>query len=88
MTDQPKRRGRPPKKWADDPWSAMPRPTDQQVAAFVQGFLNIVVDGAMPTPRLRHKPGAGLQQAWQHATGLEWRPVPTVAADAADWEDG
>lgn len=67
MIDQPKRRGRPPKKWADDPWSAIRSPT--------------------PTARLRHKPGVGLQQAWQHATGLEWRAVPTVAADAADWED-
>lgn len=67
MTDQPKRRGRPPKAWADDPWSALRAP--------------------VPTPRLRHKPGVGLQQAWQHAAGVEWRAVPTVAADAADWED-
>lgn len=41
---------------------------------------------AMPTTRLRHKPGVGIQQAWQHPAGIEWRSLPVVAADAPDWE--
>lgn len=40
-----------------------------------------------PTPRLRHKAGVGVQQAWQHAHGTQWRPLPVVAADAPDWEE-
>lgn len=40
-----------------------------------------------PTHRLRHKPGVGIQQAWTHHNGTEWRALPVVAASAPDWED-
>lgn len=42
---------------------------------------------AVPTMRLRHKPGVGIQQAWTHHNGTEWRALPVVAASAPDWED-
>lgn len=40
----------------------------------------------VPTQRYRFKGGA-MQQAWQHPTGVQWRPLPIVPADAPDWED-
>ena len=73
MTDAPKRRGRPPKVWTG--------PTDAAMLGAAPGFAP-----SRPTQCLRIKAGA-LQQAWQHATGTQWRQVPVVPADAPDWED-
>ena len=86
MIDQPKRRGRPPKVMPQPALSAEAFRRAVQAGGLEEGG-SLRATGPFPTLRLRHKPGVGLQQAWQHATGQEWRPVPTVAADAADWED-
>lgn len=97
MSDTPKRRGRPPKRRVQDWPSAdeiaarlrkpMPvTPTDAALKAVVAGMVNLMVEGAMATIRLRLKAGT-LQQAWQHPTGTQWRDVPAVADSAPDWED-
>ena len=64
MTDQPKRRGRPPK--------VRPAPPSEIELAVMSEL-----DPPFPTNCMRIKAGT-LQQAWQHATGTQWRP---------DWED-
>jgi len=75
MTPEPKRRGRPPKV-RDDP------ALDRLVAISIGSATD-----AIPTMRLRLKPGVGIQQAWTHHNGTEWRALPVVAASAPDWED-
>jgi hypothetical protein len=74
MTDAPKRRGRPPK-----------------VIVGAREAAAMADDAPFPTSAMRIKAEAlgmhTLQQAWRHATGTQWRPLPVVPADAPDWED-
>lgn len=82
MSDQPKRRGRPPKVRVET-FRGIPVPLKPFGDPAAGGGASTVCE---PTCVLRIKAGA-LQQAWQHATGTQWRQVPVVPADAPDWED-
>ena len=88
MTDAPKRRPGRPRKWVDDPWSAVV-PSQATLAAARDDVIASFLGTREPTPTARIRIRAGVvQQAWQHPTGIEWRPLPVVPDTAPDWEDG
>lgn len=86
---EPKRRGRPPKVRAIDDVAQAPLRSEPLVVSRPMTLKSYATAMGIPQPtrRLRHKPGVGIQQAWTHHNGTEWRVLPVVPASAPDWED-
>ena len=93
MTDAPKRRpGRPRKAPVDFEVVAQvpprPKPIPHiEMRPWVVDARSALRDAPTPLPRMRLRAGQ-VQQAWQHPTGIEWRPLPVAPDTAPDWEDG